>query len=162
MGKEIERRFLVKGDAWRGLGQGTEFKQGFLSTVKERVVRVRIAGERATLTIKGITRGFSKAEFEYEIPRADAQALLEELCERPLIEKTRYRIGHHGLIWEVDEFVGENKGLILAEVELTSENQAINPPAWIGQEISGDPRYFNSNLVSNPFTRWGGGGPMER
>ncbi len=154
MGKEIERRFLVQGETWRGLADGVEFRQGFLSTVKERVVRVRIAGGKGTLTIKGLTRGVSKLEFEYEIPLDEARSLLEALCQRPLIEKTRYRIPHRGLIWEVDEFIGDNRGLILAEVELQSEDQTIDPPPWIGEEISSDPRYFNSNLVQKPFSQW--------
>ena len=154
MGKEIERRFLVQGDAWRELADGVEFRQGFLSTVKERVVRVRLAGGKGTLTIKGLTRGISKLEFEYEIPTAEARTLLEALCHRPLIEKTRYRIPLQGVVWEVDEFIGDNQGLILAEVELESEDQTFERPTWIGQEISGDPRYFNSNLVQNPFSQW--------
>ena len=154
MGKEIERKFLVKGDAWRALGQGSPFRQGFLSTVKERVVRVRLAGAQGTLTIKGLTRGVSKLEFEYEIPAEDVGQLLDELCEHPLIDKTRYRIEHEGLVWEVDEFHGDNEGLVVAEVELADENQEISLPSWIGEEVSGDPRYFNSNLVAHPYSRW--------
>lgn len=154
MGKEIERRFLLADESWRGQGSGVEFRQGFLSTVKERVVRVRLAGGKGTLTIKGLTQGFSKLEFEYEIPPEEARDLLDSLCEKPLIEKTRYRIKHGGLVWEVDEFAGENNGLVLAEVELSHENQPIDKPAWLGPEISGDPRYFNSNLVKNPFSQW--------
>ncbi len=154
MGKEIERKFLVKGDAWRALGQGSPFRQGFLSTVKERVVRVRLAGAKDTLTVKGLTRGVSKLEFEYEIPPEDAGQLLDELCEHPLIDKTRYRIDHEGLVWEVDEFHGDNQGLVVAEVELADEDQEISLPPWIGEEVSGDPRYFNSNLVAHPYSRW--------
>jgi CYTH domain-containing protein len=154
MGKEIERRFLVQGDAWRAQAKGIPFRQGFLSTVKERVVRVRIAGDHATLTIKGITRGFSKTEFEYAIPKEQAQVMLDDLCEQPLIEKIRYRLETDGLVWEIDVFEGANAGLLLAEVELDEEQQAFVRPAWLGREISHDPRYFNSNLVSNPFTTW--------
>jgi CYTH domain-containing protein len=156
MGTEIERKFLLKGDAWRALARGTAYRQGYLSTVKERTVRVRTVGERGFLTVKGVTTGVRRAEFEYEIPRADADAMLDDLCERPLIEKTRYRIEHGGLVWEVDEFFGENAGLVLAEVELDSESQKIALPGWVGEEVSGDPRYFNANLIKNPYSTWGG------
>ncbi len=160
MAKEIERRFLVQKDRWQTVGRDLvssicPIRQGFLSTVKERVVRVRVAGEEGTLTIKGLTHGFSRAEFEYAIPLADAQVLLDELCEQTLIEKIRHRVQYAGLVWEVDEFLGANQGLLLAEVELTDEQQAIVFPDWIGQEISADPRYFNANLSANPFKGWG-------
>lgn len=154
MGKEIERRFLVQGDDWKSLDKGVVYRQGFLSTDKERVVRVRVAAEKATLTIKGLTVNFSKPEFEYPLPLSDAQTLLNDLCQKPLIEKTRYRIHHEGHVWEVDEFFGENQGLIVAEVELTHEQEHIILPDWIGLEISSDPRYFNSSLVQNPFCQW--------
>jgi adenylate cyclase len=154
MGKEIERKFLLKGDEWRALAKGTAYRQGYLSTVKERTVRVRTVGEKGFLTIKGITTGVTRAEFEYEVPTADADAMLDALCERPLIEKNRYRIERGGLVWEVDEFFGENQGLVIAEVELAHEGQAIDLPSWVGDEVSGDPRYFNSNLIKNPYTRW--------
>jgi CYTH domain-containing protein len=154
MGKEIERKFLVKDNSWRGQAPGKRYRQGYLSTVKERTVRVRIAGDEGFLTIKGITVGASRSEYEYEIPVADANEMLDKLCERPLIEKTRYRISHAGLVWEVDEFEGENRGLITAEVELKDEHQAVTLPDWIGQEVTGDPRYFNANLVAKPFTTW--------
>ncbi|MEO5376971.1 MAG: CYTH domain-containing protein [Magnetococcus sp. DMHC-6] len=154
MGLEIERRFLVQGDGWRGLAEGVLYRQGFLSTDKDRVVRVRMAGEQASLTIKGATQGITKHEFEYAIPLSDAQVLLNELCLTPLIEKTRYRIAQGGVLWEVDEFAGDNQGLILAEVELTHAQQELFLPEWIGKEISLDPRYFNSNLVQTPYIRW--------
>lgn len=153
---EIERRFLVRHAGWRGLGPGTPFRQGFLSTAKERVVRVRIADNQATLTIKGLTQGFSKHEFNYPIPMDHAQLMLDQLCERPLIEKTRYRIEANGLTWEVDEFAGDNQGLILAEVELEREDQEVPLPDWVGEEVSHDPRYFNSSLVQHPYNRWKG------
>src|SRR5262245_38007879 len=128
MGKEIERKFLIEGDAWR-TGKGTTYRQGYLSTAKERSVRVRLSGNRATLTIKGVTHGATRSEYEYEIPVRDAEEMLDNLCERPLIEKRRYKLDHAGLTWEVDEFFGENEGLVVAEVELKSEDQAIEFPA---------------------------------
>ena len=154
MAKEIERKFLVSGDAWRQLATGTAYRQGYLSTVKERTVRVRTIDDKGFLTIKGISIGVSRAEYEYEISVADANEMLDNLCEKPIIEKDRYKIAHAGLIWEVDEFAGVNEGLIVAEVELTDEAQAFDRPDWIGEEVSGDPRYFNSNLIAHPFTRW--------
>lgn len=153
MGKEIERKFLVTGQAWRDLATGILFRQGYLSAVKERVVRVRTMGETAALTIKGITVGATRLEFEYPIPLDEARELLE-LCEQPLIEKTRYKITADGLLWEVDEFHGVNEGLVVAECELTSEDQAFTRPDWVGEEVTADPRYFNSNLIANPFTSW--------
>ena len=154
MAKEIERKYLVVGDAWRSLAVGTLFRQGYLSTVKERTVRVRVAGDRGYLTIKGITVGAVRSEFEYEIPRADADQMLDELCEQPLIEKTRHEIEAGDLTWEIDEFAGVNEGLIVAEVELEDEAQEIALPDWSGAEVTNDPRYFNSNLIAHPFSEW--------
>jgi len=154
MGKEIERKFLVVSDAWRSLGRGTRYRQGYLSTVKERTVRVRTIADKGYLTIKGVSKGIARLEFEYEIPVEDADNLLDQLCERPLIEKDRYKISLGERIWEVDEFFGDNAGLIIAEVELESEDQAFDTPDWIGQEVSDDPRYFNANLIANPYKNW--------
>ena len=154
MGQEIERKFLIKNDSWRGQDAGKHYRQGYLSTVKERTVRVRTAGDKAFFTVKGITVGASRSEYEYEIPVTDANEMLDRLCQRPLIEKTRYRISHTGLVWEVDEFEGENRGLITAEVEVKDEHQSVTLPGWVGQEVTGDPRYFNANLVAKPFTTW--------
>lgn len=154
MAKEIERKFLVVGAEWRHGITGVAYRQGYLSTVKERTVRVRTVGDKGFLTIKGVTVGVSRSEYEYGIPTDDANALLNDLCERPLIEKTRYKIPYGGLTWEIDEFFGENQGLVVAEVELKDEQQAIDRPSWVGQEVSGDPRYFNSNLIKTPYTRW--------
>jgi CYTH domain-containing protein len=154
MAIEIERKFLVKGDGWRALAKGIVYCQGYIPAKEGRTVRVRIAGDRAFLTIKGPTVGNARSEFEYAIPVEDAREMLETLCDLPYIEKMRYKIIIGGLIWEVDEFVGDNQGLILAEVELTEEHQVIELPDWIGEEVSGDPRYFNVYLVKNPFTRW--------
>jgi len=154
MGTEIERKFLVRDNTFRSLAQGTRYRQGYLSSTKERVVRVRTIDDKGFLTIKGITTGATRAEYEYEIPVKEAEAMLDGLCEKPLIEKDRYKIAHKGLIWEVDEFFGENQELILAEVELESEDQPYNKPEWITDEVTGDPKYFNSNLIQNPYKNW--------
>lgn len=156
MAEEIERKFLVLGDDWRQAGAGTGFRQGYLSSAPERVVRVRIAGEHAVLTVKGITEGVSRLEFEYPLPLADAEQMLDRLCEKPLIEKTRYRFEHAGMVWEVDEFHGDNAGLVVAEIELQHEGQHFERPPWLGEEVSDDPRYFNSNLANHPYREWGG------
>ncbi|MCD4751432.1 MAG: CYTH domain-containing protein [Thermoanaerobaculales bacterium] len=154
MAQEIERKYLLTGDGWKSLAEGIHYRQGYLSTVKERTVRVRTIGAKGYLTIKGVTVGISRLEFEYEIPIDDANELLEELCERPIIEKHRYKISYGGLVWEVDEFHGVNEGLVMAEVELESADQVIEKPTWVGEEVSGDPRYFNANLVDNPYKNW--------
>jgi len=154
MGVEIERKFLLQGDAWRGLGQAVLLRQGYLSSTRERVVRVRIEGEQAMLTIKGANVGATRGEWEYPIPLADAVELLDGLCEQPLIEKVRHRIEHAGMVWEVDEFLGANAGLIVAEIELASEDQPFEKPEWIGAEVSGDARYYNANLIRHPFSQW--------
>lgn len=154
MAKEIERKFLVKDDRFKALGNGEHIRQGFLSTDKERVVRVRIRGGKAWLTVKGMSAGATRAEFEYSIPLRDATYLLDRLCLRPTIEKYRYLAPHAGFTWEVDEFLGDNEGLVLAEIELPSENTPFELPDWIGEEVTGDPRYYNSNLVSHPFKSW--------
>lgn len=153
MAKEIERKFLVNGDSWRQLGEGILYRQGYIPS-QGATVRVRVAGNQGYLTIKGPTVNFSRSEFEYPIPLADAQEMLDTLCDRPLIEKTRYKIEWAGLVWEVDEFAGANQGLILAEVELTDEAQQVEIPDWIGTEVTGDPRYFNSYLAKQPFSEW--------
>ena len=154
MAKEIERKFLVRGNTWRGQDGGKRYRQGYLSTVKERTVRVRTTGDKGFITIKGESVGATRSEYEYEIPLVDANEMLDRLCERPLIEKTRYRVSHEGLAWEIDEFEGDNRGLIIAEVELKDETQSVTLPGWIGQEVTGDHRYFNANLVANPFSQW--------
>lgn len=154
MAKEIERKFLVVGDIWRKLAMGTRYRQGYLSTVKERTVRVRIIDSKAFLTVKGPTEGATRSEYEYEIPAADANEMLDDLCEKPIIEKDRYKISIDDAIWEVDEFFGVNKGLIVAEIELRSEDQPFEKPAWLGAEVTGDPKYFNANLIARPFTTW--------
>jgi len=153
MPAEIERKFLVVGDTWRGGPAGTRCVQGYLSREPERTVRVRLAGEKAFLTIKGISRGISRAEFEYAIPVIEAEELLK-LCMRPLIEKTRTVVEYHGKRWEVDEFAGVNAGLVVAEIELKSEDEVFDLPPWVGVEVSADARYYNSSLSERPFTTW--------
>ncbi|NJL85977.1 MAG: CYTH domain-containing protein [Leptolyngbyaceae cyanobacterium SM1_1_3] len=155
MGIEIERKFLVKGDRWRPLGTGELYRQGYLTAAKDGcTVRVRVAGDRGYLTVKGKTVGNQRSEFEYQIPVAEAEEMLNTLCRQPQIEKTRYKIPLGSLVWEVDEFAGENAGLIVAEVELSDPEQAIDLPEWIDQEVSTDPRYFNAYLAQVPFQRW--------
>lgn len=154
MSREIERKYLVTGDEWRALGTATQIRQGYLSTVKERTVRIRVVGDAAYLTIKGITQGATRTEFEYPIPVPDAHQMLDELCERPLIEKTRHVVVVGGMVWEVDEFAGANDGLTIAEVELEYEDQAFEIPDWVGAEVTSDPRYFNANLIDRPFSTW--------
>ena len=154
MAIEIERKYLVVGEDWRQLGTGSEFRQGYLSTVKERTVRVRVIGTRGFLAVKGITTGATRTEYEYEIPVNDARVMLADLCEQPIIEKNRYVIPWAGVTWEVDEFLGANAGLIVAEVELDTADSKIDLPEWIGEDVTDDPRYFNSNLVAHPYSTW--------
>ena len=154
MGIEIERKFLLTGTTWKNLAPGTSYRQGYLNSIKERTVRVRTIDDKGFLTIKGISVGATRVEYEYEIPFDDAENLLNELCEKPIIEKNRYKITHGGFVWEVDEFFGENEGLVVAEIELESEDQTFEKPEWVGVEVTGDPRYFNSNLIKNPFLKW--------
>jgi CYTH domain-containing protein len=154
MPKEIERKFLLKNDNWRSQFTSRKIiKQGYLSTQKERTVRVRVLGEKGFLTIKGETVGMTRLEFEYEIPGDEAKELLQ-LCEKPLIEKERFIVLRGKLNWEIDIFEGDNKGLNLAEVELKDENQKVEMPDWVGEEVTYESRYFNSNLVKLPFGRW--------
>ena len=149
---EIERKFLVCGNSWRN-GQGIRICQGYLNRDKERTVRVRLSGEKAFLTIKGMNSGATRAEYEYEIPVSHAEELLK-ICDGPVLENIRYVVDYNGIIWEVDEFLGENEGLIVAEVELKSEDQSFDRPDWVGQEVTDEPRYFNSNLCSHPYCKW--------
>lgn len=150
MGVEIERKFLVVGTDWKSVA-GVRMRQGYLNRDKARTVRV--AGDAAFLTVKGISRGATRAEFEYAIPLDDAQQLLA-LCDGPLIEKTRYVVSYQGSTWEVDEFWGDNVGLVVAEVELLSEDQPFARPPWLGAEVTQDARYFNSSLASVPYGQW--------
>ena len=152
---EIERKFLVVNDRWRAnVEDETRLLQGYLAEGARATVRARIRGDRAYLTIKGATRGITRLEFEYPIPVADAEMLLRELAVSPLIEKTRYRVRQGGHVWDLDVFAGENAGLVLAELELESEEAVFERPDWAGQEVSDDPRYFNVNLARHPYGRW--------
>lgn len=152
MSTEIERKFLVNGTTWR-LGDGLELSQGYLNRDQARTVRVRVAGDQGYLTIKGETKGSSRAEFEYEIPLTDAQQLLR-LCDGPIIQKIRHISTYQGKKWEIDEFFGDNIGLVIAEIELQDENEQFQLPEWVGKEVTEDPRYFNSSLVSHPYSLW--------
>ena len=154
MGTEIERKFLLKNDAWRNLAEGVHYRQGYLNSAKERTVRVRTINDKGFLTVKGSNVGATRIEFEYEISKNECDIMLAELVEKPVIEKTRYKVDYMGFIWEIDEFFKENIGLIVAEIELKSENQKFEIPEWIGKEVTNDPRYFNSNLINNPYTNW--------
>lgn len=149
---EIERKFLVSGHAWRS-ADAVLYRQGYLNRDKQRTVRVRIAGDRAFLTIKGVSSGATRVEFEYEIPVSEAAQLLT-LCDGPLIEKTRHRVTVGPHVWEVDEFHGDNDGLVVAEIELGSEDEAFARPEWVSVEVTEDARYYNSNLAVRPFRTW--------
>lgn len=156
MGKEIERKFKVTGDGYKNESiSSVVYKQGYLSAEKDRTVRVRIAGEKAFLTIKGKNNGIIRSEYEYEIPVADAEAMLDELCIRPIIEKIRHiYIAADAHKWEIDEFKGENAGLVIAEVEVAAPDEKVILPQWCGDEVSGDARYYNSNLIAYPYSKW--------
>jgi len=155
MGKEIERKFLVAGEFKSLAARSTRIVQGYLSSVPERTVRVRIKGDKGFLTVKGIGNdsGASRFEWEKEIPLGETEELLK-ICEPGVIDKTRHlvKVGAH--TFEVDEFAGENRGLVVAEVELASETEAFEKPSWLGQEVTGDARYYNSMLMKHPFTKW--------
>jgi adenylate cyclase len=152
--KEIERKFVINPAAWAPRDGGIHFRQGYLNSQKERVVRVRIEGSVAKLTIKGVPCGITRPEFEYSIPIEDAVILLDQLCEQPLIDKHRHKEVHFGKTWEIDVFHGPNEGLLVAEIELDSEDEEFERPAWVVAEVTSDPRYFNSNLLKNPYSQW--------
>ncbi|MBK7630509.1 MAG: CYTH domain-containing protein [Ignavibacteriales bacterium] len=155
MANEIERKFLVKGEFKNLASKETRIVQGYLSSVPERTVRVRIKGDKGFITIKGIgsASGATRYEWEKEIPTNEVEELLK-ICEAGVIDKTRYlvKVGNH--TFEVDEFYGENKGLVVAEIELVSESEAFEKPTWLGDEVTGNTKYYNSMLMKNPFTKW--------
>lgn len=154
MGKEIERKFLVCGNHWKKKTEGIFYRQGYLALTPECCIRVRVSNEIAYLTVKSQTVGITRQEFEYVIPNDEAEKMLQTLCIKPLIEKIRYIIKEKEMVWEIDEFQGENLGLILAEIELEREDQQIEIPPWVSKEVSQDPRFFNSSLVKFPYTKW--------
>jgi CYTH domain-containing protein len=155
MAKEIERKYLVKNDGWRAhASSAVPYRQGYLSLTPERTVRVRIAGNKAFITVKGKTEGDARDEFEYPIPVEDAEQMLSELAVKPLIEKTRHVIQDGQAKWEIDEFAGPNRGLIIAEIETSEERAAVHKPDWLGKEVTGDARFYNVNLVQHPFSQW--------
>lgn len=155
MASEIERKFLVRDDSWRERARDPmRIRQGYVAASPKVSVRVRVSGDRAWLNLKSATVGVSRAEFDYLIPHSDGEQLIDTLCERPLIEKTRYFVDHAGHCWEVDVFEGENAGLVVAEIELASEDEPFERPSWAGREVSRDRRYYNAALVKLPYSRW--------
>ena len=154
MPQEIERKFLLANDSWRDkVDSKTSLKQGYLSSKKEATVRIRLENNSGILAIKGKTEGVTRSEFEYIIPVEEAEQLLL-LCEKQLIEKTRHIIRQGVHTWEIDEFEGENQGLIIAEIELKSEDEYFVKPTWLGEEVSEDARYYNACLVTHPYSKW--------
>ena len=154
MNIEIERKFLVKDQSWITNAVGIRYCQGYFGSNGSVATRIRIAGEKGFITIKSAVKGISRSEFEYEIPVSDAAIMLKTMCSKPLVEKTRYCVEYDNLIWEIDIFDGANSGLIMAEVELTSEKQQVNLPSWIEKEVTGKIRYYNSRLINHPYSKW--------
>jgi CYTH domain-containing protein len=155
MPQEIEHKYLVRKDLWYAVHKprGVNIRQGYLQTDPGKTIRIRTTGTNAFLTIKGPSRNATRAEYEYPIPPMEADELLQ-LCTISVIEKVRYRMDYAGKIWEVDEFFGENEGLILAEIELTFAEEKYDRPAWVGEEVTNDPRYYNAYLALHPFSAW--------
>ncbi len=157
MAHEIERKFLLKDDSWRGAVRRSErYRQGYLANTERCSVRVRIADDRAWLNLKSATLGVQRREYEYAIPPEEAEEILEHLCQRPFIEKVRHFVEYQGHTWEIDEFEGDNAGLVVAEIELEQEQQKIPLPPWVGKEVSDDRRYYNACLIEHPYSTWGG------
>ncbi len=155
MGQEIERKFLLQSDAWRDeVSSSVRMVQGYLARGEHSAVRVRICGDVAQLNIKHTLDGIHRLEYEYEIPVGDAREILDQVAQRPLIDKTRHHVARGGHLWEIDEFYGENAGLVVAEIELDEAEQSFERPPWLGEEVSQDPRYYNSNLSRHPYSRW--------
>ena len=155
MGLEIERKFRVAGDAWRAqVSQSTLLRQGYIANTARASVRVRLAGEAGWLSVKAMTRGLSRAEYEAAIPAQEANEILDRLCEGPLIEKWRHIVVYQGNRWEIDEFLGANAGLVIAELELEAEDAVFARPSWLGLEVTHDERYYNFRLAEEPFRHW--------
>jgi adenylate cyclase len=155
MGVEIERKFLVDHKKWRSIAkpQGTHYRQGYVLNDSNRTIRIRVTDTQGYITIKGASEGISRKEYEYKIPAGDGIELLDGFAKSE-VEKIRYRVEFEGKLWEVDEFLGDNKGLIMAEIELGNENDEFKKPAWVTREVSDDERYYNSNLSVNPYKNW--------
>lgn len=155
MPKEIERKFLIKNNDYRKLAKGVSYKQGYIYRSPDKTVRIRIAESKAYLTVKGnVQNAINRSEYEYEIPVVHAEEMLATLCEKPLIEKTRYKVPYGNDVWEVDEFHSENEGLVVAELEMPSQDYQFELPPWVGKEVTNDPRYINANLVAHPYAKW--------
>jgi CYTH domain-containing protein len=136
------------------MAEGRLYRQGYLSLQHQSIVRVRVANNKGYITVKGAVSGIEKKEYEYEIPVTDANEMIDTLCNKPIIEKYRYTLLYKGFTWEIDEFMGENEGLVLAEIELQRPDQKFKIPDWIGEEVTSDMRYYNSNLVNHPYSKW--------
>jgi adenylate cyclase len=155
MGLEIEKKYLLKDDSWKKqVISGIYYRQGYISSQPGRVVRIRTIEDKAYLTIKGKSIGAVRSEYEYEIPYEEAVEILTQVCEKPIIEKIRYKLMYKDLLWEIDEFEAENKGLVVAEVELEDESQNIDLPPWVGEEVTTQEKYYNASLVKKPFSAW--------
>jgi adenylate cyclase len=155
MALEIERKFLLASDAWRGAVQRrTLLRQGYLANTARCSVRVRLADDSAWLSVKAMTPGVARAEYEVAVASADGSAMLKDLCEGALIEKWRHIVAHAGELWEIDEFLGDNAGLIVAEIELDAVDAAFSRPSWLGREVTDDQRYYNFRLSQQPYARW--------
>lgn len=154
MALEIERKFLITSEEYKTITQPLPYVQGYIVITEEKIVRIRTVGNKGFITVKLRVNDITRKEYEYEIPYTDAVEMLEETSLLGKVEKYRYRIEHQGFLWEVDEFIGSNQGLVIAEIELTSEDQMFNKPSWIGEEVTQDPRYLNARLALKPYTEW--------
>jgi len=152
---EIERKFLLANDDWRDeVARSSRIRQGYLGKLDKASVRIRVAGDSANINVKSATLGMRRMEYEYEIPLGEAEEMLDQLCEQPQVDKTRFIVERGAHVWEIDEFYADNTGLIVAEVELNSETEVFEKPAWLGEEVTEDPRYYNVNLIKHPFKNW--------
>jgi len=152
---EIERKFLLSNDKWRDeVVRSSRIRQGYMGKIDKASVRIRVQGEKANINIKSATLSMRRMEYEYEIPLDEAEEMLDQLCNQPQIDKTRFIVEQGKHVWEIDEFYGDNQGLIVAEVELGSEDEEVLKPDWLGDEVTSDPRYYNVSLIKNPFTKW--------
>jgi len=152
---EIERKFLLSNDTWRDeVVKSSRIRQGYMGIIDKASVRIRIQGDKANINVKSATLDIRRMEYEYEIPLDEAEEMLDQLCNQPQIDKTRFIVKRDGHVWEIDEFYGDNEGLVVAEVELGSEDEAVIKPDWIGEEVTTDPRYYNVSLIKHPFKEW--------